>query len=70
MKLQIFMTKKNPKVDSSHTCLEVVSLNSAVRKDDIYYLQGFLKECKYIEKKVVRHIINDLESSHDDSDEE
>ena len=29
-----------------------------------------LKECKYIEKKVVREIIDVLESSSDDSDEE
>ena len=31
----------------------------------------FLKERKYIEKeKVIRHIIDDLQSSDDDSDEE
>ena len=29
----------------------------------------FLKECKDIEKKVVRHIIGDLESSYIDSDD-
>ena len=29
----------------------------------------FLKECKYIKKKVIRHIIEDLESSSDDSDD-
>ena len=28
----------------------------------------FLKECKYDEKKVIRHIIDDLENSSDDSD--
>ena len=27
----------------------------------------FKKECKYIEKKVIRHIIHDLESSSNDS---
>ena len=31
---------------------------------------SLFKECKYIEEKVVRHIIDDLESSSDDSDEE
>ena len=31
--------------------------------------KGFLKECKYIEKRVTRHITDDLESSFDDSDE-
>ena len=32
----------------------------------------FLKECKYIQKenKVIRYVIDDLESSFDDSDEE
>ena len=34
-----------------------------------YYPQVFLKECKYIEKKVIRHI-DHLEHSSDDSDEE
>ena len=27
----------------------------------------FLKECKYVKKKVIRQIIKDLESSSDDS---
>ena len=41
-------------------------------KDGSYYSQVFLKECKYIEKKVIRDIIDGLESSDDsdDSDEE
>ena len=30
----------------------------------------FLEECKYIEKKVIRHIIDDLESFSDGSDQE
>ena len=29
----------------------------------------FLKECKYIKKKLIRHIIDDLESSSDESDD-
>ena len=28
-----------------------------------------LKECKYIKKKIIRHIIDDFESSSDDSDD-
>ena len=55
MKLQIFMIKK-PKVDSNYTCLTVISFDSALRKDENYYPQMFLKECIYIEKKVIRHI--------------
>ena len=65
-----FYGKKSPKVDSSHTCLAVINLDSAPKKDENYYSQVFKNECKYIEKKVVRHIIDDLESSSDDSDEE
>ena len=57
-------------MDSNHTCLAVTSLESALKKDENYYPQVFFKECKYIEKKVDTHIIDDLESSSDDSDEE
>ena len=42
MKLQIFMMKKIPKTDSNHTCLAVISLDSALKKDDNYYLQVLL----------------------------
>ena len=50
MKLQIFMIKKIPKVDSNHTCLVVISLDSALKKNESSYLEVFLEECKYIEK--------------------
>ena len=29
----------------------IISLDSALKKNDDYYPQVFLKECKYIEKK-------------------
>ena len=50
----------------------MISLDSALKKNDNYYLQVLLKECKYIEKKVVRHIHDNLSdfSSSDDSNEE
>ena len=48
MKLQIFMIKKIPKLDFNHTFLAVISLDSALKEDDNYYLQVFLKDCKYI----------------------
>ena len=60
MELKIFTKKKIPKVDSNHTCLAVISLDSALKNDDNHYPQGLLKECKYIEKKVVRHICDNL----------
>ena len=50
-------SEKIPKLVTNHTCLAVISLNSALKKDG-YYLQMFLKECKHIEKNVIRHIID------------
>ena len=52
-----FYEKKIPKVGSNHTCLAVISLDSALKKDENYYTQVFLKEWKYIEKKVIRLLI-------------
>ena len=65
-----FYAKEIPKLDSNHTCLAVISLDSTLKKDESYYPQVFLKECKYIKKKVIRHIIDDMEGSSDDSDED
>ena len=64
---------KNPKLDSIHTCLAIINLDSALKKNENYYPQVFLKECKYIAKNVVRHIhdnLNDFSCDYDDSDEE
>ena len=55
-------------MDSNHTCLPVISLDSALKTDENYYPQVFLKECKYIKKKVVR-CINDNLSDFSFSDE-
>ena len=55
-------------MDSNHTCLAVINLDSALKKYENYYPQVFLKECNYIKKKVIRHFIDDLESISDDSD--
>ena len=59
-------------MDSNYTCLAVISLYSTLKKDGNYYPQVFLKECKYIEKKVATHMSNNLSdfSYSDDSDEE
>ena len=72
MKLPIF-TIEISKLDSNHTCLAVISLDSALTKNDSYYPQVFLKECKYIQKKVVRYIrdnLSDFSCSSDESDKE
>ena len=55
-----FCNKKIPKVDSNPTCLAVINLDSALKKDENYYPQVFLKECKYTDKKVVRHLNSNL----------
>ena len=61
--------KEIPKVDPNHTFLAVISSDSALKKDDNYYPQAFLKECKYTEKKLIRHIHDNLSyfsySSHE-----
>ena len=38
-----FYDKNIPKVGSSHTCLAVISFDSAFKKDENYYVQMFLK---------------------------
>ena len=50
-------------MDFNHTCLAVISLDSALKKDENYYPQVSLKECKYIKKKLIRHIIDNLSDS-------
>ena len=69
-KVTDFYVKKIPTEESNHTCLAVISLGSALKKDGNCHPQVFLKERKHIEKKVIRHIIDDLEIFDDDSDEE
>ena len=51
-----FYHKEIPKVHSNYTCLAVISLDYAIKKGENYYPQVFLKDSKYIKKKVIRHI--------------
>ena len=66
-----FHDKEIPKVDSNYTCLAVISLDSALKKDENFYLQVFLKECKCIKKKIIRHVNDNLSDicASDDSDD-
>ena len=66
-----FYDKKIPKVDSNHTYSTVTGLDLTLNEDKNYKLQVFLKECKYIEKKVIRQINDSFGdfSSFDDSDD-
>ena len=69
-KVTDFQDNEIQKVDSNCACLAVISLDSALEKDENYYLQVNLKECNYIQKKVIRHINDNLGdfSSSDYSD--
>ena len=58
------------KVGSNYTCLAVINVDSALKKDEKYYLQAFLKECKYIEKEVMSQITEDIKHFFSSSDEE
>ena len=64
-----FYAKKVPKVDSNNTCLAVISLDFALKKDDNYYLQVFLKVCKFIKKNVTKRINNDFSDFSSDNGE-
>ena len=59
-------------MDSNHTLLAEISSDSALKKDENCNQQVILKECKYIKKKVIRQIHNNLNdfSYSDESDEE
>ena len=46
-----FQDKEILTVGSNHTCLAVISFDSDLQKDENYYPQMFLKECKQIEKE-------------------
>ena len=72
MKLKIFMITYCSLIDSSHTFLALISFDCALMKDEHDYPQVFFKECKYINKKVIRHTNNNLSDSSysDESDEE
>ena len=68
-----FCDKIFSKVVPNHTCLAVITLNYALKKDANCYKQVFLKECKCIEKKVTSKINYNLSacfsSSSGESDE-
>ena len=59
-KITDFFDKEISKVDSIYTCLTVISLDFVLKNDESYYSQVFLKGFKYFEKKVVRHIQDNL----------
>ena len=69
-KVTDFCDKEIPNMDSTHTCLAIITLHSALKKDENYYPKVRLKECKYIEKNVIRRITEDMDSFSSNSGEE
>ena len=68
-----FYEKKIPRLDSNYSCLAVITMDSALKKDGSYYPQVFLKECKYIERNVAGHIhenLSEFSYSSNEPDEE
>ena len=63
-----FCNKKILKASSNHTCLTVITISLALKKEENYYLQVFLKEFKHIRKEVIKDIIGDPEISSDEYD--
>ena len=50
-----FHNKEMLKTGSNHTCLAVITIDSALKKEEKFYPQVFSKECKYIKKEVIKH---------------
>ena len=46
-----FHDKEVLKVGSDYTSLAVIMIDYALKNDEYYYPQAFLKECKYIKKR-------------------
>ena len=65
-----FGEKKIYKYFIGYTCLAESSLDSVFKKDENYYLKMFLKESKHSEKEEIRQVIEDLDISSDESNEE
>ena len=47
-KFEDLSDKELPQIGSNYTCSGVILLDSALKKDENFYPQVFLKECKYI----------------------
>ena len=57
-----------PEVGSDCTCLAAINVILLLKKDENYYLQAFLNECKYTDKEVIRLIAEDTEMFSSNSD--
>ena len=65
-----FYDKEIHMAGSDYTCLAVINVDSDLKKEESYYLQVPLQECKYIAKKMITYSTDHLEISPEKSDEE
>ena len=56
--------------EATDSRLAVMTFDFALKIEENYYLQVFLKGYKYIEKEVIRHVTEDIEFFSSGSDEE
>ena len=61
-KVTDFYDTENLKVDSNHTCLALISLDSVLNKYGNCYPQVFLKLCIYIYKKLIYMVLINTEA--------
>ena len=52
-----FHDKEIPEVGSNDTNLAVILIYFVLKKDENYYPQVFLRECKYIEKRLLNVLL-------------
>ena len=57
------------KASCDYTYLAVLTINCLYKANKNYYLQIFLRECKYIETKVIKHFMDNVRFSADDFNE-
>ena len=48
-----FNDREMPMVDCNHGCSALITIDCALKNDEQYYLQVFIKECKYIDKEKI-----------------
>ena len=65
-----FYDKEIAKLSSNHPLLAVITIDSVLKINESYHPQAFLKKCKFIEKKNINHIIEDMNIFCSNSDEE
>ena len=65
-----FHDREIPKAGSNCTSLAVITIDSALKRDESYYPQVLLKYCKWIKKEVIKHITTDIEVFLSDCNEE